>query len=57
MPEATHVFCGNCVAVCPTSALKGTTEYYLERGLDYGQFRRERRKARKNQTGAEASGG
>ena len=39
MPETTCVFCGNCVAVCPTKALIDKTEYYLERGLDYNQVR------------------
>jgi len=27
MPETTCVFCGNCVGVCPTGALKGKREY------------------------------
>lgn len=30
MPQTTCVFCGNCVGVCPTGALKGRTEYELE---------------------------
>lgn len=47
MPETTCVFCGNCVAVCPTNALKGKTEFFLEQGLDYDQIRLEKRKARK----------
>lgn len=47
MPETTCVFCGNCVAVCPTNALKGKTEFYLDQGLDYDQIRLEKRKARK----------
>ena len=47
MPETTCVFCGNCVAVCPTNALKGKTEFYLQQGLDYDQIRLEKRKARK----------
>lgn len=55
MPETTCVFCGNCVAVCPTNALKGKTEFYLEQGLDYDQIRREKRRARKQQARAEAS--
>mgnify|MGYP003564976206 CR=1 FL=1 len=48
MPDTTCVFCGNCVAVCPTNALKGKTEFFLEQGLDYDQIRLEKRKARKN---------
>lgn len=47
IPDTTCVFCGNCVAVCPTNALKGKTEFYLEQGLDYDQIRLEKRKARK----------
>jgi len=47
MPDTTCVFCGNCVAVCPTNALKGKTEFFLEQGLDYDQIRLEMRKARK----------
>ena len=31
MPETTCVFCGNCVGVCPTGALKGKVEFNLER--------------------------
>jgi NADH dehydrogenase/NADH:ubiquinone oxidoreductase subunit G len=30
MPGTTCVFCGNCVGVCPTGALKGLVEYKLE---------------------------
>jgi NADH dehydrogenase/NADH:ubiquinone oxidoreductase subunit G len=46
MPETTCVFCGNCVAVCPTGALRGKTEFFLEQGLDYDQIRLEKRKQR-----------
>ncbi len=44
MPATTCVFCGNCVAVCPTNALKDKTEYFLDKGLDYNQIRLEKRK-------------
>jgi len=47
LPETTCVFCGNCVAVCPTNALLGKTEFFLEQGLDYDQIRREKRLQRK----------
>ncbi len=30
MPDTTCVFCGNCVGVCPTGALKGLVEWRLE---------------------------
>ena len=33
MPDTTCVFCGNCVGVCPTGALKGKVEFDLEREL------------------------
>jgi NADH dehydrogenase/NADH:ubiquinone oxidoreductase subunit G len=36
MPDTTCVFCGNCVGVCPTGALKGKVEFELERGLEMG---------------------
>lgn len=32
MPDTTCVFCGNCVGVCPTGALKGLAEWRLESG-------------------------
>jgi len=50
MPETTCVFCGNCVAVCPTNALKDKTEYLLDLGKDYDQIRNERRKDWKNRS-------
>lgn len=48
MPETTCVFCGNCVAVCPSNALVSKTEFFMEQGLDYDQIRQEKRKQRKN---------
>ncbi len=33
MPETTCVFCGQCVGVCPTGALKPKREFLLEQGL------------------------
>ncbi|HLF26184.1 MAG TPA: 2Fe-2S iron-sulfur cluster-binding protein [Anaerolineae bacterium] len=33
MPETTCVFCGQCVGVCPTGALKPKREWLMERGL------------------------
>lgn len=33
MPQTTCVFCGQCVGVCPTGALKGKREFLLEQGL------------------------
>jgi NADH dehydrogenase/NADH:ubiquinone oxidoreductase subunit G len=31
MPDTTCVFCGNCVGVCPTGALKGLVEWNMEK--------------------------
>ena len=47
MPETSCVFCGNCIAVCPTNALKDKTKYYLDLGMDYDKIRREKRKSQK----------
>ncbi len=33
IPQTTCVFCGQCVGVCPTGALKGKREYLLQSGL------------------------
>ena len=49
MPETTCVFCGNCVAVCPTNALKGKTEFFMEQGLDYDTIRQEKRAEKKKE--------
>lgn len=34
MPDTTCVFCGQCVGVCPTGALKAKRESLLEQGTD-----------------------
>ncbi len=39
MPESTCVFCGQCVGVCPTNALKPKVEWGLEQGLTPDQIR------------------
>jgi NADH dehydrogenase/NADH:ubiquinone oxidoreductase subunit G len=33
MPQTTCVFCGQCVGVCPTGALKGKREFLFEQGV------------------------
>src|SRR5512143_1246929 len=33
IPESTCVYCGNCVAACPTGALKGKRDYQISNGL------------------------
>lgn len=51
MPETTCVFCGNCVAVCPTNALKSKTIFFLDQGLDYDQIRLKKREERRKSKG------
>jgi len=45
--ETTCVFCGQCVGVCPSGALKGKRQHLLEQGLSpdevLGVTRSERR--------------
>ena len=38
MPETTCVFCGQCVGVCPTGALKPKRESLLEQGLSLDEI-------------------
>jgi predicted molibdopterin-dependent oxidoreductase YjgC len=52
MPETTCVFCGQCVGVCPTGALKPKREALLEEGFSLDEImqstragKRRRRKA------------
>lgn len=49
MPETTCVFCGNCVEVCPTNAIKGKTEFSLEQGLSFDQIRAQMRQEQRAQ--------
>lgn len=46
LPETTCVFCGNCIAVCPTKALQDKTEYLVEKGLQHHEIRARRRQER-----------
>jgi predicted molibdopterin-dependent oxidoreductase YjgC len=52
MPDTTCVFCGQCVGVCPTGALKPKRQALMEQGLDpdeiFQQTRRGRRKKAKS---------
>jgi NADH dehydrogenase/NADH:ubiquinone oxidoreductase subunit G len=38
MPETTCVFCGQCVGVCPTGALKSKRESLLEQGFSLDEI-------------------
>ena len=40
MPETTCVFCGQCVGVCPTGALKSKRESLLEQGFSLEEIMR-----------------
>lgn len=42
--ETTCVFCGQCIGVCPTGALKGKQEYLLEQGLTAQEILEQTRK-------------
>src|SRR3990172_3593972 len=57
MPATTCVFCGQCVGVCPTGALKPKREWLLEKGLTpdeiTGLTRSERRRKRNGGSHAE----
>lgn len=46
LPDTTCVFCGNCLAVCPTKALQDKTEYLVEKGFQHHEIRARRRKER-----------
>jgi predicted molibdopterin-dependent oxidoreductase YjgC len=62
LTTSTCVFCGQCVGVCPTGALKPKKQWLMEQGMNstdiMSQTRRERsepgrRKKRKNAVGGE----
>jgi NADH dehydrogenase/NADH:ubiquinone oxidoreductase subunit G len=49
IPQTTCVFCGQCVGVCPTGALKGKREYLLELRVQCRRDLEETRSARRGQ--------
>jgi len=53
LPDTTCVFCGQCVGVCPTGALKPKVEWGLEQGFDFDEIRQitKQGKKRKKKTG------
>ncbi|MDE2749154.1 MAG: 2Fe-2S iron-sulfur cluster-binding protein [Chloroflexota bacterium] len=55
MTESPCVFCGQCIGVCPTGALKPKLEWGLEQGWSADEIwqmtRRERKRARENSDG------
>ena len=52
MTESPCVFCGQCVGVCPTGALKPKVEWGMEQGWDADEMRRSTRRPRKRQNDA-----
>ena len=47
MTESPCVFCGQCIGVCPTGALKPKTEWGLQQGLAPEEIRTLTRKPRR----------
>ncbi|HRQ14359.1 MAG TPA: 2Fe-2S iron-sulfur cluster-binding protein [Promineifilum sp.] len=47
MTDTTCVFCGMCVAVCPTNALKPKRQFLLEQGIDPDDILRQTRRGGK----------
>lgn len=47
MPDTTCVFCGQCVGVCPTGALKPKREWGMEQGLSLEEIWQSTRRAKK----------
>ena len=47
MTESPCVFCGQCVGVCPTGALKPKVEWGMEQGWSADELRRNTRRGRK----------
>ena len=54
LPETTCVFCGQCLGVCPTGALKPRREWLLEQGHDPAEImaltRTQRRRKQRQET-------
>ena len=50
LPETTCVFCGQCLGVCPTNALKTKKEYLIEEGVDQAEIMELTRTLRQKKT-------
>lgn len=50
MTDSPCVFCGQCVGVCPTGALKPKIEYGLEQGLSLDEIRQSTRQPRRHRS-------
>ncbi len=53
MPESACVYCGQCVGVCPTGALKPKIQWGLEQGLNPDQIRTSTKRGKKRQAEGE----
>ena len=53
MTESPCVFCGQCIGVCPTGALKPKIEWGMELGWTEDELRRNTRRAKKRQGGGD----
>lgn len=51
MTDTTCVFCGQCVGVCPTGALKSKRQALLEQGISPDDIFRETRRGRRKRAG------
>jgi len=50
IPDSACVFCGQCVGVCPTGALKPKIQWGLEHGLSLDQIQSATRRGKKRKT-------
>lgn len=55
MMDTTCVFCGQCVGVCPTNALKPKRQFLLEQGVDPDDIFRQTRRGGKRRRKQEAA--
>jgi predicted molibdopterin-dependent oxidoreductase YjgC len=56
MPQTTCVFCGQCVGVCPSGALKPRREHLLEQGLSPAEIASQGGGGRRRKGAREAAG-
>jgi predicted molibdopterin-dependent oxidoreductase YjgC len=53
LPDSSCVFCGQCVGVCPTGALKPKVQWGMEQGLSADEIRKVTRRRKKREENAE----
>jgi NADH dehydrogenase/NADH:ubiquinone oxidoreductase subunit G len=54
LPESPCVFCGQCIGVCPTGALKPKIEFGLEQGRSLDEIRQMTRRPRRRRAESES---